>query len=237
MTARSKPRSSSSKVSAPTPAPMSSSEPSATPAREIPFDWYSARWTGRIRVPPSSAGVRRLAVEGNDGYRLYLDGKLVIDNWKKQSYGVRFADVDLRPGMQHNVRLEYFESTGNARLKLLWDVGRDTLDRMRRAVALAALSDLTLVVAGIEEGEFRDRASLRLPGRQEELIRAVAATGTPVVVVLIGGGPVVMTEWLHDVEAVLAAWYPGDEGGPALARCATRGISAIGAASATTTSR
>ncbi|HXI20794.1 MAG TPA: glycoside hydrolase family 3 C-terminal domain-containing protein, partial [Gemmatimonadales bacterium] len=78
-------------------------------------------------------------------------------------------------------------------------------------------SDVTIVVAGIEEGEFRDRAFLGLPGHQEELIRAVAATGRPVVVVLVGGSAITMSAWLDRVDAVLLAWYPGQEGGRAVA--------------------
>ena len=67
-----------------------------SPGRGIPFDWYSARWTGTLTAP--AAGVARIGVEGNDGYRLYLDEQLVIDNWKKQSFGKRIADVALGPG-------------------------------------------------------------------------------------------------------------------------------------------
>jgi len=84
-----------------------------SPGRGIPFDWYSVCWTGSLIAP--ATGVRRLAVEGNDGYRLYLEGRLVIDNWKKQPYGVRTAEVNLTPGAAADIRLEYFESTGNAR--------------------------------------------------------------------------------------------------------------------------
>ena len=72
------------------------------------------------------------------------------------------------------------------------------------------------MVAGIEEGEFRDRANLGLPGSQEELIRRVAATGTPVIVVLVGGSAVTMP-WLERVGAVLDVWYPGEAGGTAVA--------------------
>ena len=79
-----------------------------SPGRGIPLDWYSARWTGGVVTPP--AGVRRIAVEGNDGYRLYVDETLVVDNWRKQSYGIRVADVSWAPGSSHRVRLEYFES-------------------------------------------------------------------------------------------------------------------------------
>jgi beta-glucosidase len=187
-----------------------------SPGRGIPFDWYSARWTTTLTVPPE--GVTRLAIEGNDGYRLWLDGHLVIDNWRKQSYGIRTADVSLAPGGAHDLRLEYFESTGNARLKLLWDAGgdRDADQRIADAVARAKSAHVALVVAGLEEGEFRDRAFLSLPGRQEELIRAVAATGTPTVVLIVGGSAVTMSSWIDDVAAVMQLWYPGEAGGDAV---------------------
>src|SRR5690606_28856980 len=58
---------------------------------------------------------------------------------------------------------------------------------------------------------------LSLPGRQEALIEAVAATGTPVVVVLVGGSAITMSRWLDRVDAVLMAWYPGEQGGHAVA--------------------
>jgi beta-glucosidase len=191
-----------------------------SPGRGIPFDWFSARWRTVITAPPG--GVRRLAVEGNDGYRLWLDGSLIIDNWQKRSFGRREFPVDFRAGSAHTIRLEYFESTGNARLKLLWDAGAEhsraaARAAIDRAVALARDSDVAIVVAGLEEGEFRDRASLALPGLQEDLIRDVAATGTPVVVVIVGGSAVTMSPWLDDVDAVVDAWYPGEQGGHAVA--------------------
>jgi beta-glucosidase len=188
-----------------------------SPGRGIPFDWYSVRWTGTLEAP--AEGVRRIAIEGNDGYRLFLDGRTVIDNWRKQSYGTRRVDVSLAPGSSHQIRLEYFESTGNARLKLLWDAGvaDDSESRIQEAVALAKRSRIAIVVAGIEEGEFRDRAFLALPGRQEELIRRVAAAGTPSVVVLVGGSAVTMSRWLDQAGAVVHAWYPGEAGGAGVA--------------------
>jgi beta-glucosidase len=188
-----------------------------SPGRGIPFDWYSARWTGRMVAPPQPP--RRIGIEGNDGYRLYLDDALVIDNWKKQSYGRHVADVSWTPGSAHNIKIEYFESTGNARLKLIWDAGAadDSETRIEDAVALARRADAAVVVAGLEEGEFRDRARLALPGRQEDLIRRVAAAGRPTVVVLIGGSAITMAPWIDGVGAVLDAWYPGEQGGAAVA--------------------
>jgi beta-glucosidase len=188
------------------------------PARGIPFDWYSVRWTGRVRVPTTGAPPRRIGVEGNDGYRLWIDGALVIDAWRKQTVGARYADVRLAPGSTHDVRLEFFESVGNARVRLVWDAGvrDDWRARIDDAVALARRSAVAVLVAGIEEGEFRDRSSLGLPGHQEELIARVAATGTPTVVVLVGGSAITMP-WLDRVGAVVDAWYPGEAGGYAVA--------------------
>jgi len=187
------------------------------PARGIPFDWYSVRWTGSIVAP--SAALHRIGVEGNDGYRLFLDDALVIENWTKRSFGRRMAGVTWAAGSSHRIRLEYFESTGNARLRLVWDAGvvDDSESRIDGSVALARRSDAAIVVAGVEEGEFRDRARLSLPGRQEDLIRRVAAAGKPVVVVLVGGSAITMSSWLPAPAAVVDVWYPGEQGGNAVA--------------------
>lgn len=187
------------------------------PARELEYEWYSGRWTGAFEVP--AGGARRIGVEGNDGYRLWIDGVLRVDRWFKRSFGAHLETVQLTPG-RHEFRLEYFEATGNARLRLVWDAGlRDTsAAAISSAVAAARASDAAVVVVGIEEGEFRDRASLVLPGHQESLIRAVAATGTPTTVVIVGGSAVTMSRWIDSVGAVLQAWYPGENGGAAVAR-------------------
>ena len=187
------------------------------PDSSLALDWYSVRWTGKLMGPRT--GPVRLGVDGPDGYRLYLDGRLLIDNWRKQTAGTRTAEVRLEQGRAYDLRIEYFESTGGARIRLVWDhpAPPDPAAGIARAVSLARGSDVAIVVAGIEEGEFRDRASLRLPGYQEDLIRAVASAGRPVVVVLVGGSAVTMSGWIDRVGGVVMAWYPGDEGGRAVA--------------------
>ncbi len=188
-----------------------------SPARGIPFDWYSVRWTGKLVAPATE--MVRLGVEGNDGYRLYFNGALLIDDWRKQSYGSTLREVRLEAGREYDIRLEYFETTGNARVKLVWNhgVANDWRTKIDSAVRIARASDAAIVVAGIEEGEFRDRSSLALPGHQEELIDAVAATGKPVTVVVVGGSAVTMRHWIDRVGAVLDVWYPGEAGGEAVA--------------------
>jgi len=191
----------------------------ASPARGLPSDWYSARWTGTITVPRGTPGATQLGIVGDDGYRLWLDDTLLIDDWHKRSAGTTLRRVSLRPGVRHAIRLEYFETTGNAHLALVWNAGVPSHWRrdLGRAVAIARRAQVAIVVAGIEEGEFRDRAMLALPGHQEQLIESVAATGTPVVVVLVGGSAITMRDWLDRVPAVLDAWYPGEQGGNAVA--------------------
>jgi beta-glucosidase len=187
----------------------------SSPGPGLDRDWYSVRWTGTLAVP--AGGVRRLGIVGSDGVRLILDGQLLIDDWEKRSSGVHVVEVALPGGSSHSLQIEFFETTGNAHVRLVWDAGvvDDWRARIDSAASLARRSAIAVVVAGVEEGEFRDRAFLGLPGHQEELIRAVAATGTPVVVVLIGGSAVTMP-WLEAVHAVLDAWYPGETGGQAV---------------------
>ena len=188
----------------------------SSPGEGIARDWYSVRWSGTLSVP--AGGAHRLGLQGSDGFRLYLDDSLIIDDWQKRSSRTRVAEVSLPGGGTHALRLEFFETTGNAHVRLVWDAGVSDpwQAQIDSAVRLARASAVAIVVAGIEEGEFRDRAFLGLPGHQEELIRAVAATGTPVIVVLVGGSAVTMP-WLDQVAGVVDAWYPGEAGGQAVA--------------------
>ncbi len=104
------------------------------------------------------------------------------------------------------------------------DVQTDSRDGFEEAVALAAGSEVAILVMGDKSGltedctsgEGRDRSSLDLPGAQEDLIRAVVATGTPVILVLVAGRPTA-SAWAHEqCAAVIAAWLPGQEGAAAI---------------------
>jgi beta-glucosidase len=187
------------------------------PAPELNYDFYSVQWKGKITSP--ATGKYKIGIEGNDGFRLYLDGKLIIDNWKSQTYSTRLADYDFEKDKDYDIKIEFFESQGYARFKLVWNVGvaNDWQARIDEAVAAAKKAEVAVVVVGIEEGESLDRAYLNLPGHQEELINQVAATGKPTVVVLIGGSAITMNKWINNVPAILDAWYPGEDGGNAIA--------------------
>jgi len=99
----------------------------------------------------------------------------------------------------------------------------DESDLLARAVAAARQSDVAVIIGGLNHDKFfdaeaADRKDLKLPYGQDELIRRVVQANPRTVVVLFGGGPVEMGLWLSQVPAVVEAWYPGMEGGNALAR-------------------
>lgn len=187
------------------------------PDEKLPNDFYSVRWSGTLRSPAS--GNFTIGLEGNDGFRLYLNHQLIIDQWEKQSYHLRTADVQLEKNKEYEIRIEFKENNGNAHIRFIWNHGvkDDQNNNIQEAVAIAKQADLVIVTAGIEEGEFRDRASLQLPGLQEKLIGELAATGKKIIVVLIGGSAITMSNWIDQADAILEAWYPGEQGGNAVA--------------------
>ncbi|TDO23381.1 glycoside hydrolase family 3 protein [Sediminibacterium goheungense] len=187
------------------------------PDQQLPNDFYSVSWTGNLHAPIS--GHFNIGLEGNDGFRLYLDNKLIIDQWEKKSYHTRLAPVQLQKDKEYTIRVEFKETNGNAHIKLIWDrdVENKDANKIKQAINIAKGADAVIIVAGIEEGEFRDRASLQLPGLQEKLISELTKTGKKIIVVLIGGSAVNMTNWIDKVDAIIEAWYPGEQGGHAIA--------------------
>ncbi len=186
------------------------------PAAGMDAGFYSVRWTGQLISPVS--GSYKIGLEGNDGYRLYINDKLMIDQWSKQSYRTVLADYLFEKGKRYNIKVEFYEPRGNAGIKLVWTIGvnYNPKQKIREATLAASKADAVVIVAGITEGEFQDRAFLSLPGHQEELISAMAATGKPVVVLLVGGSAITMGNWMNKVQAIATCWYPGEQGGHAV---------------------
>jgi beta-glucosidase len=124
----------------------------------------------------------------------------------------------LDAGQAYKIRLEYFEDVGSAIVG--FGVTRAEAYIGRETKALAAKADAVVICVGFDpktEGEGFDRA-FQLPGGQDELIRQISAVNKNTIVVLTAGGNVDMTQWIDNVPAVLHAWYPGQEGGTALAQ-------------------
>ncbi len=188
---------------------------SGSPDSAIHRDHFSARWSGKL-IPPES-GDYRLALTTDDGGRLFLDGKMLVDSWFDRAPATDFVRVHLDANHAYDLRVEFYENEGGAYAALGWDYKSGADTALQHAVDIAKKSDVAIIAAGILEGEGNDRSNLDLPGLQEDLIRKVAETGTPTVVVLIAGAPVTMVNWMDKAGAILEAWYPGEEGGEALA--------------------
>jgi beta-glucosidase len=176
---------------------------------------FSVRWTGRL-LPPSS-GDFTVSTTSDDGVRLWLDDQLKIDHWNDHGPTTDTCSIHVEQGRPVAFRLEYYQGGGGAVLRLGWGLAGAADPGLQDAVELARRSRVAIVVAGIREGEGQDRSSLDLPGRQEELITSVAATGTPTIVLLLAGAPVTMQRWIDAPAAILDAFYPGQEGPRAIA--------------------
>jgi len=188
-----------------------------SPNEKLATDNYSARWQGEIKS--QKTGIFQIGLAGNDGYRLYLDGKLIIDQWDKASYHTRTESFNFEAGKAYPIKIEFKEPKGNAYIRLIWNYGVEDKEAqlLEEAKTMAKNADVIVVAAGIKEGEFLDRAMLSLPGNQEQLIQEMAKTGKPVVVLLVGGSAITMGNWISDASAILNVWYPGEEGGTAVA--------------------
>ncbi|MEN4761058.1 glycoside hydrolase family 3 N-terminal domain-containing protein [Chryseobacterium sp. C39-AII1] len=180
-------------------------------------DNYSVRWTGKLEAPNS--GKYQLGLRGNDGFRLYLNGKLLIDNWEKLSYSTKTVNVDFIKGQKQDIVVEFHENRGEANIELIWNYGLNDYQKdFNDALQLAQNADYIIVTAGIHEGEFQDRSSLSLPGNQEKFIEEVSKLNKPTTVVLVGGSAIKTTDWKDKVGAILDVWYPGEEGGNAVSK-------------------
>jgi beta-glucosidase len=194
----------------------------------IDEDEFSVRWTGVITAHITGAYTFSLSSAGLS--RLALDDALVMDNWTAQARGEEAAgagrkettaQVDLAEGRSYDVKVEYSsENTLSHRWLRVGFMHPLPDDAMERAAAIAADSDVALVFVGTSEeweSEGFDRADMKLPGDQDELVRKVAAANPNTVVVLNNGSPLEMGSWIDRVPAVLEAWFPGQECGTAMA--------------------
>lgn len=199
----------------------------AAPCEQVGKGLYSVRWTGRIRAPAS--GNYRIGATCHEGeFRLYVNDKTAIDRWGDphgQTFEGNFSrtsesvEVHLEEGTTCDVRLEFRKRGNRNAIRLEWQVPGPH-DPVEEAVRLAAKSDAAIVFAGLSnlfEGGMNDRTTLALPEGQDRLIESVGETNANTIVVLINGTPVAMP-WLDDVAAVVEAYYPGQEGGSAIAR-------------------
>jgi beta-glucosidase len=188
---------------------------------------YSVRWTG-VLTPPES-GEYRIGFTGQDGYRVWLDGNSIVDDWNMHEPATTLTKkIHLDKGHAYAIKIEYFQHVGYSEARFIWSlpslVGQDAIEAARKA-------DLVVMVAGLSpriEGEEMkveaagfsggDRTSLDLPAPQEQLLERIHALGKPTVLVLMNGSALSINWADEHLSAIVEAWYPGEEGGTAVAR-------------------
>lgn len=197
-------------------------DPAHKPDRFQPEAPMSIRWTGLLK--PVVSGVYTVGMKSDDGCRVYVDGKKVIDAWTEHSVQMEEAMVELEAGKTYELRVEYFDNGGECFAGLYWKVpsaGRqDVLARFGDAGKAAAECDVTVAVLGINksiEREGQDRFSLELPADQQEFVKGLYEVNPNTVVVLVAGSSLAVNWVDENVPAILNAWYPGEQGGNAVA--------------------
>jgi len=184
---------------------------------------FSVRWTGFLT--PGESGTYEIGLSGSNE-RMWLDGKPVVDDAVLHDPNVQTASVSLEKGHRYPVKVEFLK--GAFHITMVWQsTGKDPIVE---ATSAAQKADVVVAVVGITsrlEGEemkvdvpgFRggDRTSLNLPAEEEALLGALKGTGKPLVVVLMNGSALAVN-WANDhANAILDAWYSGEEGGTAIA--------------------
>lgn len=195
------------------------------PRPEINTGNYSVRWTGQL-LPPKE-GNYNIGISGAScGFRLYLDGELLIDEWEmgtKDNFEAalsaknRSVGLSLKKDIPVDIKVEFRKNSNRNFIRFEWEIpGNNSLEQ---AIKAAEESDVAIIFAGLSnffEGGANDRKDIHLPGDQNELIARIAKVNASTVVVLINGAPVSMP-WVNEVNAIIEAYYPGQEGGNAIA--------------------
>jgi beta-glucosidase len=212
----------------------------ASPVTGVTGEQFSVRWSGAISAP--APGIIRFGFamahcstcEDAETVRVWLDGKQVYEFIHARTHGRRAPTTpfsltfnDTKP---HPIRIEYTHDSPHfgAGLTFNWQPPQEVL--RDQAVAAAAKSDVIVAFLGLSpeiEGEETpihvdgfeggDRSAIELPAVQQRLVAALAATGKPLVIVLMNGSALALQDAEQKASGILEAWYPGEAGGTAIA--------------------
>lgn len=173
---------------------------------------FSVRWSGVFKAKKDAA--INFIITGDDGYRLIIDGKTVCNEWRDQAAKKASYKLNAKAGKTYNVAIEYYQGTGDQKFELdLFEYDLNKLGNILKDFNTA------VVMVGYDtdtESEGSDR-TFDLPDPQNELICNVASKAKNVIVVANSGGGFNFMPWIYNVKGVIMAWYPGQEGGTALA--------------------
>jgi len=199
---------------------------SGSPDPRMPVDNFGIRWTTFLTVPQT--GDYEIGGWSMPSFKIFCDGKEIISGNNEHSAFHGARKMNLEAGKRYKLVFDYANYHGDGDAKLLWATPQPNM--LSQAVETAKKSDVVVLVLGLNqrlEGEempievdgFKggDRTHLNLPKTQSDLMEAIKATGKPVVLVLINGSALSINYAAENMDAILTAGYPGQEGGNAVA--------------------
>lgn len=201
----------------------------AAPVPELKATSFGVRWTGTI-TPPTPGRYKFSFRRDAQNVRVFLDGKQMLGQPVQAARRMQPFELDLSDGKAHDLRIEYWHGTKlfDAGLSLNWMPPVEA--ERAEAVKIARQADVVVAFVGLSpnlEGEEMpvhvegfdggDRTDIELPQVQKQMLEAVAATGKPVIVVLMNGSALAVKWAKEHAAAILEAWYPGEGGGTAIA--------------------
>lgn len=188
----------------------------------LPKSPLSVRWTGKLR--PTVTGQYTFSFTSDDGCRLSIDDKLLIDAWSGHAVRTDTVAIHLEAGRDYQLKAEYYDNRDYAVAKLQWrvpQVGKMTrLDLYGEAGKAVRECETVVAVLGINksiEREGQDRYDIQLPADQREFLQEIYKVNPNIVVVLVAGSSLAINWMDRHVPAIVNAWYPGESGGKAVA--------------------
>lgn len=181
----------------------------------------SVRWTGKIK--PTVSGIYSLGFLAHDGSRLYINGNRIIDSWRRKFLQTTTADYYFEAGKEYEIRAEYFSYRRESAAKLYWkspNNKKGIKDLFSDAISAAKSADVVVAVLGINKNfdqEGGDREDIKLSIDQEIFIQEIYQANPKTVVVLEAGNSMSI-DWINkNISSIVNAWYPGEQGGNAVA--------------------
>jgi len=193
---------------------------------KVNMEDISIRWTGELI--PGVTGKYNISFTGDDGYRVWLNNELIIESWKQQAPYTTTKTIELVAKQKYSLRIDYYQAKSGAVAQLKW--ARLLNKKDDSYLAEAAKCDVIVYFGGLSaslEGEEMpvsfdgfnggDRTKIDLPVVQTETMKKLKKLGKPVVLVNMSGSAVALNWEDENLDAILQAWYPGQEGGTAIA--------------------
>ncbi len=197
-----------------------------SPAKGVVPMHYSARYSTNLKALATET--MTFEIEGDDGYKIYVDDKLIINAWTRNRWGAKQFKLPVEKDKQYKIVVEYFQEEGVASIRLKagnyvktdFDALTQRLKDVDAIIFAGGISpqlegeEMPVNAPGFNGG---DRTSILLPAAQTELLKALQKTGKPVVFVMMTGSALAIPWENENIPAIINAWYGGQSAGTAIA--------------------